>query len=139
MVKGLVILIRLACFNAASADSLVKGSSQQLAVTFERDGLSSRRFLRAPLSEERKLVINLAGFGQATSGTKSWAAKILQTMQHKWSQMRKKSANDMFIKLKLHKSGDQLFKSPSFSKWLTYVLTSSKTNSDITIFSTLAY
>ncbi|ETK73270.1 hypothetical protein L915_19779, partial [Phytophthora nicotianae] len=70
---------------------------------------------------------------------RSWAANLLHTLQQKWSQRRMKSPNDMFTKLKLHKTGNQLFNSPSFSKWVNYVNKNSKETPEMAIFSTLAY
>ncbi|KAF4127542.1 hypothetical protein GN958_ATG23271 [Phytophthora infestans] len=138
--KILATVIILACINVvstASTSKLVRIGS--FAANSDLNEVSHRRFLRTSVAEERKLALSFPWLGQAVSGTQSWAATLLQTLQQKWSQMRMKSPNDMFKKLKLDNTGDQLFSSPSFSKWLSYVRTNSKTNPDMAIFSTLAY
>ncbi|KAG3106958.1 hypothetical protein PI124_g10666 [Phytophthora idaei] len=137
IVRVLAILAFLACINAASAATTSKGvNAQPRVLNFEQNDVSSQRFLR---TEERKLGISLSGLEQAASGTKSWAAKLIQKFQLKWWQLRKKSPNDVFTKLKLKQTGPNLFESPGFSKWVAYVTKNSKESPDMTIFSTLAY
>ncbi|KAG2972636.1 hypothetical protein JG687_00014354 [Phytophthora cactorum] len=137
IVRVSAILAFLACINAASAATTSKGVNvQPRVINFEQNDVSSQRFLR---TEERKLGISLSGLEQAASGTKSWAAKLIQKLQLKWWQLRKKTPNDVFTKLKLQQTGPNLFESPGFSKWVAYVTKNSKEPPDMTIFSTLAY
>ncbi|KAG7385021.1 hypothetical protein PHYPSEUDO_002033 [Phytophthora pseudosyringae] len=133
--KLLVVVTLLACINVASAASV---DVRPLALNAERTDASSPRFLRANVVEERKLAVSLPGLEQAASGTKSWAAKIVQKLQLKWWQLRKKSPNDVFTKLKLDKTGGNLFENAGFSKWAAYVTKNSKEAPEMAIFSTLA-
>ncbi|ETL85002.1 hypothetical protein L917_15326 [Phytophthora nicotianae] len=140
LVRTLVILALLIAINVASATSTLKGVNPQSRVLkLESNDVSSQRFLRAATAQERKLGISLSGLEQAASSTKTWAAKLIQKLQLKWWQLRKKSPNDVFTKLKLQQAGTNLFESPGFSKWVTYVTKNSNEAPEMAIFSTLAF
>lgn len=137
ILKVLAIVTLLTTLNAVSASTSTKVNTQLHALHFDRNDVSSHRFLRAAtVQEERKLGVSLPGLGQAASSTKAWAANLIQKLQLKWWQLRKKSPND---KLKLQQAESNLFESPTFAKWVTYVTKNSKDTPETEIFLTLAF
>ncbi|KAI9982360.1 hypothetical protein PInf_008292 [Phytophthora infestans] len=140
ILKVLAIVTLLTTLNAVSASTSTKVNTQLHALHFDRNDVSSHRFLRAAtVQEERKLGVSLPGLGQAASSTKAWAANLIQKLQLKWWQLRKKSPNDVFVKLKLQQAESNLFESPTFAKWVTYVTKNSKDTPETEIFLTLAF
>ncbi|KAF4027564.1 hypothetical protein GN244_ATG20823 [Phytophthora infestans] len=137
ILKVLAVVTLLTTLNAVSASTSTKVNTQLHALHFDRNDVSSHRFLRAAtVQEERKLGVSLPGLGQAASSTKAWAANLIQKLQLKWWQLRKKSPND---KLKLQQAESNLFESPTFTKWVTYVTKNSKDTPETEIFLTLAF
>ncbi|EEY69683.1 secreted RxLR effector peptide protein, putative [Phytophthora infestans T30-4] len=140
ILKVLAVVTLLTTLNAVSASTSTKVNTQLHALHFDRNDVSSHRFLRAAtVQEERKLGVSLPGLGQAASSTKAWAANLIQKLQLKWWQLRKKSPNDVFVKLKLQQAESNLFESPTFAKWVTYVTKNSKDTPETEIFLTLAF
>lgn len=149
--KVLVIFTLVACINVVSAEAISKGvvrNSQTLdSLTVAHSGASIKRNLRSDTMttsehvnnyEERALAISIPGLNRAATSMKSGLSKLVQNLQLRWWQLTKKSPDDVFIYLKLGQTGDKLFETPGFSRWVNFVTANNKKTPEVAIFSTLS-
>ncbi|KAG7385022.1 hypothetical protein PHYPSEUDO_002034 [Phytophthora pseudosyringae] len=135
----LLLVTVLACVTLPSAalvsNEAVRTSQTSNTRNEDNAGVSRGRFLRSEVTDDSLEARVLPGLNQVATSKTSWTSRLVQDLK---LRMGNKSPDDAFKVLKLDKTGNKLFESARFSKWITVVTKANAKDPEVAMFATLA-